>query len=56
MKSAKCSKLVQKLNIFLIIKFLQQYFIYDYFMRLFELVIEELICWRRHNTNPGYQV
>ena len=42
MKSAKCSKLVQKLNIFLIIKFLQQYFIYDYFMRLFELVIEEL--------------
>jgi len=25
-------------------------------MRLFEFFIGECICWRRHNTNPGYQV
>jgi len=29
---------------------------YDFFMRLFELVVAEWICWRRHNLNPGYQV
>ena len=25
-------------------------------MGLFEFVVEEWICWRRHNTNPEYQV
>jgi hypothetical protein len=24
--------------------------------RLFEFVVDELICWGRHNTNPCYQV
>jgi len=23
-------------------------------MRQFEFVVGEWICWRRHNTNPGY--
>jgi len=25
-------------------------------MRLFEFVVDEWICWWRHNTNQGYQV
>jgi len=25
-------------------------------MGLFEFVIGEWTCWRRHNTKPGYQV
>ena len=25
-------------------------------MGLFEFVVSGWICWRRHNTNPGYQV
>jgi hypothetical protein len=27
----------------------------NYFMGLVEFVVAELICWRRHNTNPGYR-
>ena len=29
---------------------------YDYFMGLFEFAVGECICWRRHNTNPDYQI
>jgi len=52
MKNVNCSKPGHQYNLILTTKC---NFNYHYFMGLFEFVHSEWICWRLHNTNPGYQ-